>query len=498
MRGILPGEGQTHMLDGYVDLERDQGLVELHHGGDGTAFTELYSHYHRRLRRFCQRKLRTPNDADEAVQESFMRAWRAFHRFEGERFYPWLTVIASNVCSDMAKRRSRMIPVGELPEAPAASEPEVDAALMGSEEVELLAKAFGRLSDRYQRILSLRETALWTSRRIAEHEGMKVNAVDVTLCRARQALKREMVALVDVAGSFVAVLGTGALRRAWWRTGMRLSGWWAAAAPSSFTPRSPSVLATVVISGAAAVAAGGGVAVVAHTVSSPAPVSAPVAQNHVAASSASSISSEVLSSLSTGSVSQPAANSTSTTPAASTNSATSTTSVVHHQEASTTTAMPHGSLVSTARSPAKTAGWGPPILSATENGFGNSKPPRTHGGIGFTGTKGDAADAAHQPPSSPIPSQASQQSTTFGPPVTNAAVPPPPPAAPTETESPVSTDSPRDPTPAVPQAAAPSQFAPLSGAAFSDAEPRSPIESSSGPPPPSGRTFTQPGQSMLP
>lgn len=93
---------------GDVDLERDRMLVDHAQHGDEAAFSELYLHYHERLYRYCLRRLENRTEAEDAAQEAFARAWKALSNLAGERrFYPWLTVIASNLCVDAARKRSR-------------------------------------------------------------------------------------------------------------------------------------------------------------------------------------------------------------------------------------------------------------------------------------------------------------------------------------------------------------------------------------------------------
>lgn len=247
-------------LDGTVDLVRDRELVERCQSGDQTAFAELYGRYQRRLHRFCLRRLHAADDAEEAVQEAFTRAWRALPRFAGERrFYPWLTVIAGNVCTDMLRRRSRLVPMEEMPHHSAElvdSDIDVDEQLVRQVDLAMAAEALGHLSDRHQRVLRLREGTEWSAQRIAEVEGVAVPAVDTLLWRARQAFKREFAALSDT-GGFAALLGVGvaALRRtvarAWARTASHLPG----------PARGPgAIAATIALTGAAI--AGGSVALV--------------------------------------------------------------------------------------------------------------------------------------------------------------------------------------------------------------------------------------------
>ncbi|MGH8980251.1 MAG: RNA polymerase sigma factor, partial [Acidimicrobiales bacterium] len=212
-------------LDGSVDLARDRELVERCQGGDGRAFAELYERYRRRLQRFCLRRLHASDDAEEAVQEAFARAWRALPRFAGERrFYPWLTVIAGNVCTDILRRRSRLVPMGDISERDLdVDAPEVDERLLRQVDLALATEALGHLSDRHQRVLRLREGTEWSAQRIAEHEGLAAPAVDTLLWRARQAFKREFTALSET-GGLAALLGVGAtLRRSVGRLGARLA-----------------------------------------------------------------------------------------------------------------------------------------------------------------------------------------------------------------------------------------------------------------------------------
>ena len=101
-------EEEFTSLSDDVDLDRDRVLVERCQAGDSGAFGNLYARYYERLLRFCLRRLNDRHEAEDAAQEAFARAWKALPNFAGERrFYPWLTVIAGNICTDMLRRRSR-------------------------------------------------------------------------------------------------------------------------------------------------------------------------------------------------------------------------------------------------------------------------------------------------------------------------------------------------------------------------------------------------------
>ncbi|MDA8354870.1 MAG: sigma-70 family RNA polymerase sigma factor [Actinomycetota bacterium] len=216
------------VLDGAVDLARDRILVERCQRGDSAAFEELYHRYHRRLFHFCLRRLHDAYEAEDAVQEAFARAWRALPGFGGDRrFYPWLTVIAGNICTDVLRRQSRLTPTDDVPSPHVDVDGhDVDEAIMTEVDADMVAQALQNLSDRHQRVLRLREASGWSTQRIAEHEGVAVPAAETLLWRARQALKREFAALADTGARLGIALGIGVLafRRLVGRASARLAG----------------------------------------------------------------------------------------------------------------------------------------------------------------------------------------------------------------------------------------------------------------------------------
>ena len=187
---------------GDVDLERDRVLVERCQAGDRSAFDVLYQRYHLRLTRFCLQRLRSRHDAEDVVQETFSRAWRALPGFAGERrFYPWLTVIANNLCVDVQRSRSRLTPVDSTQLQ--VGDPgcyDTEDAVLREVDAQIVTDAFARLHPRHQRVLKLREESGWSYQRIADDEGVGVAAVETLLWRARQSLKREFASLAGPEG----------------------------------------------------------------------------------------------------------------------------------------------------------------------------------------------------------------------------------------------------------------------------------------------------------
>ena len=194
-----------------VDLERDRSLVERAQLGDGAAFAELYARYFARLCRFCERRVGNKHEAEEVAQEAFTRAYRALGGFDGERrFYPWLSVIASRLCVDVHRRRSRSQPSAD-----------VDAGWVdgGQEDVlrtvdrDRVRLAMARLSTRHQEILRLREWEGWSYQQLAEHLDMTMAGTEALLWRARQALRREIERLDSGGGRWAAIPVIGWLTR---------------------------------------------------------------------------------------------------------------------------------------------------------------------------------------------------------------------------------------------------------------------------------------------
>ena len=86
----------------------DMALVSQAAKGDERAFTTLVDRYYAGCLRYATHMLGEASDAEEAVQDAFLRAYKALPRYEErERFEPWLYRIVLNCCRTLASRRSR-------------------------------------------------------------------------------------------------------------------------------------------------------------------------------------------------------------------------------------------------------------------------------------------------------------------------------------------------------------------------------------------------------
>jgi RNA polymerase sigma-70 factor (TIGR02960 family) len=170
---------------------------------DDAAFAEATSVYRRELHVHSYRMLGSFEEAEDAVQETFLRAWRGRDSFDGSAaLRAWLYRIATNVCLDAIRRANRrpvgrsLDSIGEVPWvspypdrlldeiAPPQDEP--DAVAVSRETIELaFLAAVQLLPPRQRAVLILRDVVEWSARETAELLDMSVVAVNSALQRAR-------------------------------------------------------------------------------------------------------------------------------------------------------------------------------------------------------------------------------------------------------------------------------------------------------------------------
>jgi len=92
---------------------QEQALLDRARQGDEAAFGPLVDNYRGELQAHCYRMLGSVYDAEDALQEAMLRAWRSVGRFEGRSsLRSWLYTIATNTClNHIAKRPKRVLPI---------------------------------------------------------------------------------------------------------------------------------------------------------------------------------------------------------------------------------------------------------------------------------------------------------------------------------------------------------------------------------------------------
>lgn len=165
---------------------------------DPALLDALFREHSHALRRLCRARLGNDRDADDAAQETLLRAWAAYDRFDESRpQWPWLAAIAGNVCIDL-QRRNRSADARRAPSDLAPASPE-DVALDG-DRGELLRCALGQLAPSSQRLLYLREVEGWSYSRLSRLDGRSPGAIRTAVTRARNQLRHHVEATARATG----------------------------------------------------------------------------------------------------------------------------------------------------------------------------------------------------------------------------------------------------------------------------------------------------------
>jgi RNA polymerase sigma-70 factor (ECF subfamily) len=197
-----------------------QQLLAAARGGDESAYSQLVETYHGELHAHCYRMLGSVHDAEDALQDALLRAWRALPRFEGRSsLRSWLYRIATNTCLDLVARRpKRVVPIDHGPPADARLGPgepllesiwvepypdEVIGVADGfaapaaryeqRESVELaFIAALQHLPARQRAVLILREVLGFSAAEVARAIDTSVPAVNSALQRARKTIDEHL------------------------------------------------------------------------------------------------------------------------------------------------------------------------------------------------------------------------------------------------------------------------------------------------------------------
>ena len=95
------------------ELSDEELIREFLREGQQAAFRTLFERHRRRVYAGCQVFLQNATAAEDATQETFLRAFQNLGRFVGDNFPGWLTRIAKNVCIEQWRRQKHQVDVGE-------------------------------------------------------------------------------------------------------------------------------------------------------------------------------------------------------------------------------------------------------------------------------------------------------------------------------------------------------------------------------------------------
>ncbi len=195
---------------------REREVLEAARGGDEDAYRKLVEPYHRELHAHCYRMLGSVHDAEDALQDALLRAWRGLSRFEGRSsLRSWLYTIATNACLSAIERRpKRVLPIDYGPATDphvGPGEPIVESVWVEPYPDEMLGleDGFAAPEARYERresvelafvaalqhlpatqraVLILREVLGFSAKEAAESLDTTVASVNSALQRARAAV----------------------------------------------------------------------------------------------------------------------------------------------------------------------------------------------------------------------------------------------------------------------------------------------------------------------
>lgn len=197
MTGALPRAASLAALAGLSDA----ALVERMRAGDEAAVRALVRRHNRRLFRVARGVLRDDAEAEDVVQETYVRAFANLSRFRGEAgIATWLTRIAFNEALGRRRRRrpaEDIAAVGDLsaddPRVVAFPSPTAEAEAGRSQARALLEPLIDSLPPDFRVVLILRDVEGLTAEETAEHLGIRPETAKTRLHRARRLLRAALL-----------------------------------------------------------------------------------------------------------------------------------------------------------------------------------------------------------------------------------------------------------------------------------------------------------------
>jgi RNA polymerase sigma-70 factor (ECF subfamily) len=191
-----------HRLPSTVARDDEPLLVAAAKSGDASAFEELVNRYERKIFRLTMNITRNREDAEDAMQDAFMKAYAHLNGFqEDSRFYTWLVRIAANeALMRLRKRRPNQFSLDEPIESdddlmPREIEdwgPSPEQRYAQSEMQEILNKVIDQLEPDFRVVFVLRDIEEFSTEETADAVGISVPAVKSRLLRARLKLRQKL------------------------------------------------------------------------------------------------------------------------------------------------------------------------------------------------------------------------------------------------------------------------------------------------------------------
>lgn len=182
--------------------EDESALVAAAKAGDGSAFEELVSRYERKIFRLAENITRNREDAEDAMQDAFLKSYTHLQSFQGDsRFYTWLVRITVNeALMRLRKRRPNQVSIDEPVETeddimPREIEdwgPSPEKRYAQTEMQNILADSIEKLEPAFRVVFILRDMEELSTEETAATLGLSVPAVKSRLLRARLKLRQRL------------------------------------------------------------------------------------------------------------------------------------------------------------------------------------------------------------------------------------------------------------------------------------------------------------------
>jgi len=191
-------------MERVLPADSDEALVTRAKGGDFSAFEKLFTRHRTLVYRYAYQMAPRRDDAEDIVQEVFVRAYQNLHRYRDEaKFTTWLLRIATNLATDKARMYQRRTNLeqqeakGGLAWMTVGQPEDAEAVLETQYKVAALRKALAALPIHHRSTLILRDIEGRDYSEIAEILNCSVGGAKLRVLRARRALKERMIPLLE-------------------------------------------------------------------------------------------------------------------------------------------------------------------------------------------------------------------------------------------------------------------------------------------------------------
>jgi RNA polymerase sigma-70 factor, ECF subfamily len=182
-----------------VQRSDDLDLISRFNDGDTSAFAEIVNKYQDKVYNLCRHMLRNADDAEDAAQDVFLKAYQALPKFQPEAsLYTWLYRIATNTCIDYKKKPIFESLFGDYGEGEilvhdrASDAPSPEKLYQSKQIDQALQESLGKLSLKLRAIIILKEIEELSYEEIAETLEISMGTVKSRIARAREELQKSM------------------------------------------------------------------------------------------------------------------------------------------------------------------------------------------------------------------------------------------------------------------------------------------------------------------